>query len=106
MILFDGRASFAPNTLNNNIWTYAFAYHWQEQNTLEMYKGVPREKQRYTYEKWIELILSINKFNKDWGGYEGKSFACFNDWSVYGNGMYLPEYRAIGVFHPDTEGSI
>ena len=49
MILFDGRASFAPNTLNNNIWAYAFAYWWQEQNTLEMNKGVPKKMQQYTY---------------------------------------------------------
>ena len=49
MILFDGRASFAPNTLNNNIWAYAFAYWWQEQNTLEMNKGVPKKLQRFTY---------------------------------------------------------
>ena len=49
MILFDGRASFAPNTLNNNIWAYAFAYWWQEQNTLEMNKGVPKKMQQCTY---------------------------------------------------------
>ena len=49
MILFEGRASFTPNTLNNNIWTYGFAYFWQEQNNLEMNKGIPKEKQVYTY---------------------------------------------------------
>ena len=31
---------------------------------------------------------------------------CFNDWEVYGDGMYLPEYRAIGVFNPLIDNSI
>ena len=49
MILFDGRASFTPNTINNNVWTYAYSYTWQEKNTEEMNKGVPKKDQKYTY---------------------------------------------------------
>ena len=49
MILFEGRASFTPNTLNNNVWTYAFSYYWQDKGTCEMNQGVPKKLQKYTY---------------------------------------------------------
>ena len=52
------------------------------------------------------MIFSVNKFRRDWDSFEKNNLLCFNDWQVYGDGMYLPEYWAIGVFNAETDSSI
>jgi hypothetical protein len=47
MIIFNGQLSFNPNTLNNNIVTYAFAKKWEE-------------SQR-TYADWYQLIQNATE---------------------------------------------
>lgn len=36
MILFNGKLSFNPNTLNNCIHTYFLSYDWQAKNMIEL----------------------------------------------------------------------
>jgi len=50
MIIFNGPLSFSPNTLNNNIITYALAKKWEEK------KG--------SYSDWYQLIQNVTTINK------------------------------------------
>ena len=62
MLLFRGKVTFNPNTLNNQIHTYFLADHWQNINTHPQ-PNMPAES--YTYEKWHQLILDANEFNNN-----------------------------------------
>ena len=87
MIIFQGRTGFNPNTLNNFTFTHAFAQWWQEQNTQEKMKEV--KKEIFTYDNWIKLILDIHNFNQDWKLFNGFNFKCFDDGSLYGDGIFM-----------------
>ena len=105
MIMYSGKVSYAPNTLNNNLNTYYFAHWWQHQNTLEV--GDPTNHV-YTYENWIKLIKDVYTFNRDYCGTtvepQGpQSFFLFNDWDIYGDAMFLTEFQAVATF--DTAGN-
>ena len=49
--MWKGRGGFSPNTLNNQIFTYAITDWWREQNDLEKIKEVKKEK--FTSQSWI-----------------------------------------------------
>lgn len=84
MVLFKGKVSFAPNTLNNQIHTYFLADYWANQHM----KG----NTSCTYENWIKLVEDANVFATDYAKLTGKKsrqVELFNDWSVYGDGTTL-----------------
>ena len=85
--------------------TYFLAYWWQHSNTKEV--GDPATH-KYTYENWIKLIEDVFAFNKEYTMYTSslkmdswQDFFLFVDWSTYGNGMFLPEIKAVATFDPN-----
>lgn len=88
MVLFRGKVSFAPNTLNNQIHTYFLAHYWAKSHMAG--------DKSCTYENWIKLIEDANhcatlysqniKIDQSKGE---TGIGLFNDWSVYGDSTAL-----------------
>lgn len=88
MIIFRGKLTVSPNTLNNEIHTYFFAHRWQQRHTASEFarknkladKTIARlEKMEkvepveptvlpiaddYSYQRWMELIKNVSEFNR------------------------------------------
>ena len=102
MILFNGKMGYNPNTLNNRVHTYFLAHEWQKNNMEEGKKGNDVQEQHYSHEKWMQLIQSVSDFNIDYKILLNKDpktaqLSLFYDWSVYGDMMLVPEYRAVAM---------
>ena len=88
MIMFKGKISYSPATLNNQFHTYYLASEWQRRNA-----DIALDPQGtiYSYENWIKLVKDVHKFNVDFcqpnddgeGGLSETStyaLGLFNDW--------------------------
>jgi hypothetical protein len=89
MIIFNGPLSFSPNTLNNNIITYALAKKWEEQQR--------------SYNDWYQLIQNVTTITQalaklDFTGWDkemidlAKSMRFFNTWNVDGDGSVFVNF--------------
>ena len=104
MVMFRGRAGFNPNTINNQLFTFVIADWWREQNDLEKLKEMKHEK--FTYKEWIRLLVDVHEFLVDWRNTKNVKVTLFDDWSIYGDGLFLTELQAIAVFNPKTDENI
>ena len=115
MVLFSGKLAYNPNTLNNRVLSYLLSHEWQEYHIgkkLAFQKHsmipIPIHPQKFDYKHWMSLIKSVSLFNiifKKAMKVPPKcpGMALFYDWSVYGDMMLLPEYKAVALVDDEKE---
>lgn len=50
--------------------------------------------------------MDVHDFNIEWDNRNKINFEMFDDWSIYGDGLFLTELQAIAIFNPKTDDRI